>query len=359
MTRRVVYLLTSDRDQTVLCPFGSTIFADRACMSQCRSRKAVIPPARVEPGQEAVAVTLAAASQDTIYRVAAGTAENIKSVRHEWDVLIRKGIEVVSTSLVELPLFGRRVLVLRPAGRETGLIARLENFGAEVVFWPAIEVLPPTTWQPLDEAVARLSQVNWVVFASVHGVEAFLGRLRESKYGLSGLAKIKVAAVGPATADALEAAGMRVNLVPGVHSADGLAAELVPQLRGERVLVIRADRGRDTLETALGSVARVEPVIGYRQVDRELPPEIVELLVRGLIDNALVTSSNTARVLARAISGRESMRSRVGVVALSPITAGVCRDLGLNLVGTSAEASDSGLVSELVQIRSRSAFQPR
>src|SRR5205807_6359251 len=76
------------------------------------------------------------------------------------------------------PLFGKRVLVTRPRHQAGDLVRRLEQLGAVVFVLPAVEVRAPADWGPVDRALAQLALYQWVVFTSVNGVHAFLGRLR-------------------------------------------------------------------------------------------------------------------------------------------------------------------------------------
>ena len=83
----------------------------------------------------------------------------------------------VSNWFTTRPLFGRTVLITRPEHQSDDLAARLQNLGANVLRQPAIEIGPPTDWTPVDRAIERLPEFDWLVFSSSNGVEYFLGRL--------------------------------------------------------------------------------------------------------------------------------------------------------------------------------------
>ena len=83
----------------------------------------------------------------------------------------------VSNWFTTRPLFGRTILITRPEHQSDDLAARLQNLGANVLRQPAIEIGPPTDWTPVDAAIERLSELDWLVFSSSNGVEYFLGRL--------------------------------------------------------------------------------------------------------------------------------------------------------------------------------------
>lgn len=229
--------------------------------------------------------------------------------------------------LAERPLAGQRVLVLRaePQGRE--LRDRLARLGAEVLLAPVIEIADPPAWEPVDKLLAGLEQLDWLVFSSVNGVEYFCRRLWSRGGDARRLGHVKLAAIGPGTAAALENWRLRADLVPEEFRAEGLAAALASQVGGQRVALIRASRGREVLAQALAAAgAEVTQVVAYTSRDVEsLDPEISAALAGGRIDWVLVTSSAIARAAARLLG--EGLR-RARLASLSPVTSATLRELG-------------------------------
>src|SRR5262249_53542286 len=134
-----------------------------------------------------------------------------------------------------LPLFGQRIVVTRPhdeAGRSAGL---LESMGAEVLCAPTVEVRPITDPGPLDAAIAQLPDYDWLVFTSAHGVRFFLERLDQCGGDLRALGPVKLAAIGPATAEALAHYHLRADLVPDSYRSESLAAAVGPVARGRKI----------------------------------------------------------------------------------------------------------------------------
>src|SRR6476646_3352427 len=114
----------------------------------------------------------------------------------------------MASAATGLPLAGRRIVVTRPRVQAAGLVAGLRALGAEPVECPAIAIVPPASYAPLDAALARLGEYDWLLFTSVNGVAAFTAR----RAGLGQQdplpAGVRVGAIGPATASALRAAGL-------------------------------------------------------------------------------------------------------------------------------------------------------
>src|SRR5262249_26220831 len=161
----------------------------------------------------------------------------------------------------------------------------------------------PADWGPVDEALAHLAEYQWLVFTSVNGVHAFIRRLRATGRDLRVLGHIRLAAIGPVTADALRAHHLEPDLVPQEYRSESLASALAERVAGQRVLLARADRGRELLREELGRVAHVDQVAVYSQEDAPVADSaILDLLRNGEIDYITLTSSNIARSLARSLA---------------------------------------------------------
>src|SRR5262249_25579287 len=150
---------------------------------------------------------------------------------------------------------------------------------------------------------------------------------------LRALGPLRLAAIGPATADALRSYHLEPDLTPAPYSSEGLAAALKERARGQRLLLARADRGRALLREELAAVAEVEQVAVYSQADAvEADGPALSALRRGEIDLVTLTSSNVARALVRlldeeALAWLRSGRTRL--VTISPVTSAAVRELGL------------------------------
>src|SRR4029434_893797 len=103
-----------------------------------------------------------------------------------------------------LPLFGKKILVTRARTQASELSQQLTELGAEVLEIPTIEIVSsPDSWKQLDRAIDRLKDYQWILFTSANGAEFFLRRLEELKKDVRALAGLRLAAVGPSTAQVL------------------------------------------------------------------------------------------------------------------------------------------------------------
>lgn len=232
------------------------------------------------------------------------------------------------------PLAGRTILVTRAAAQAQRFVQLLVGAGARVVQAPTIAIEPPASWEPLDAALAALDTFTWVIFTSVNGVLMVDRRLGARGIPWSAVAKKRVAAIGPATAEALAEHAVRVEVVPGEYRAEGLVERLRPLVgAGDRVLLPRAKETRDVLVVELrrlGATVSEVPAYQTRRVENGVE-RLREALAGGAIDAVTFTSSSTARNFAELFSEEErsAWRGRVAVASIGPITAATAAEYGL------------------------------
>jgi uroporphyrinogen III methyltransferase/synthase len=253
-----------------------------------------------------------------------------------------------------LPLFGRGVLVTRPRHQAAALMSRLRELGAVPYLLPTVEVREPADWAPVDAALANLARYQWLVFTSGNGVQALVRRLMQTGRDLRTLGPVKLAVIGPSTAAALRAHLLEPDFMPATYNSEALAAGLKERAAGQRLLLARADRGRDVLRQELATAATVDQVAVYSQVDTvEADPAVLDALRRGDIRYVTLTSSNIARSLARLVDEPTQAHIRSGavkLVSISAVTSADVRALGWPIAAEAAEATLDGVVAALVTL---------
>jgi uroporphyrinogen III methyltransferase/synthase len=232
------------------------------------------------------------------------------------------------------PLDGRTIVVTRAAAQAQRFTQLLESAGARVLEAPAIVIAPPASWEPLDAALDALTTFTWVIFTSVNGVAMVDRRLTARSLTWSAVAGRRVAAIGPATADALADHGVRPDLVPGEYRAEGLVERLRAVITpADRVLLPRAAQTRDVLVTELrrlGAHVTEVPAYATRRADAGAA-RLRDALAAGSIDAVTFTSSSTARNFAELFTEdeRRTWLSRVTVASIGPITAATAAEYGM------------------------------
>jgi uroporphyrinogen III methyltransferase/synthase len=250
-----------------------------------------------------------------------------------------------------MPLFGQRIVVTRPSGEADRSASTLEALGAEVLLAPTVQILPVEDFGPLDDAIGRLDSFDWLVFTSANGVRHFLDRLDILGRDLRALGPVKLAAIGPSTAEALARYHLKADLVPESYRSEALAEALAGRVAGRRVLLARADRGRTILKDELERIGDVEQVPVYRNADVEaLPPDVLERIEAGSVDWITLTSSAIAERLLGLLPG--SARDRIGrtirLASLSPVTSGTIARLGWPVAVEATAYTWDGLVDAIV-----------
>jgi uroporphyrinogen III methyltransferase/synthase len=233
------------------------------------------------------------------------------------------------------PLAGRVILVTRAREQAGELAALLEEAGGRVLLVPTIAIEPPASWAPLDAALADPSRYRWAVFTSANGVGMVRRRLSASGRGADALGACRIAAIGPATARALRAWGLRAEVVPAEYVAEALVDRLRPLIEpGDRVLLPRAAETRDLLArelTAMG--AALDEVAAYRtRPAREHAAGLRAALAERRVDVVTFTSSSTVRNFCALFPPAELRRLLEGVTiaAIGPITRATAAASGLD-----------------------------
>lgn len=255
---------------------------------------------------------------------------------------------VGGTWFTERPLHGRTVVVTRPGEQAEALAEPLIELGAEVLVQPAIDIGPPRDWAPVDAALDRLADFDWIVFSSANGVHRFLDRLLERGGDLRRLAGCRLAVIGPATAEHLASYHLRSDLAPETYRAEALAEALVPYAaKGEKFLLIRASRGREVLSEQLTTAGGdVTQVVVYQSSDvTEANVEVAEALAAGKVDWMTVSSSAIARSLAK-LFGDDLQKTRL--VSISPITTATLAELGYRVAAEAKVYTMPGMIEALL-----------
>ena len=264
----------------------------------------------------------------------------------------------VSRAIEERPLEGRTIVITRARAQAQRFAQLLEAAGARVLQAPTIVIEPPASWELLDTALGALDSFTWVVFTSVNGVAMVDRRLSARGLAWSAIARKRVAAIGPATAEALAEHGVRVELVPTEYRAEALV-EALRRLVGpaDRVLLPRAKETRDVLVVELrrlGVTVTEVPAYQTRRIEDGVV-RLREALASGSVDAVTFTSSSTARNFAEQFSDdeRSAWHGRIAVASIGPITAATAAEYGLSTDVMPSEYTIPALARALADYFSR------
>ncbi len=285
------------------------------------------------PGERAIAIIQAAGSP--AQRVWRGTTADI--LEQVAGVSLSPCVIVVG-DVVELqqtsggPLAGKRILVTRAAEQASHFRDLLVNLGAQVVEMPALEIQPPRSWAALDEAIAHLDQVHWLLLTSANGVQGFFERLKHQGLDSRALGNCKIAVVGRKTAQTLASYHLQPDFIPPDFIADALIEHFSEAIAGQTFLFPRVETGgRDVLVKAFREQgATVWEVPAYESgCPTTLAPAARAALEAGTIEIITFASSKTvtnAHHLLQEIPHWPRLLAPVKIASIGPQTSQACRD---------------------------------
>ena len=223
-----------------------------------------------------------------------------------------------------------RVLVGRARRQASKLSAGLKALGADVIEIPFIEIRPPRSYKPLDTALNRIAEYDWLILTSVNGVEALAFRMKRLQISPREFAHLRIATIGPSTRKAAESLGLKVSVVPQQYIAESVVESLRGKVNGKRVLLARAKVARDVIPSELRKMGgNVDVVEAYDTV----MPAASKKKLRALMkepkrrpDVVTFTSSSTVRNFMTLLGGRgrspNTALDGVRLASIGPVTSG-------------------------------------
>ena len=244
------------------------------------------------------------------------------------------------------PPAGCSVIVCRSSDDADALLDELRTLGADPIVVPLQRrAAPRDGGLALRRALDAIADYRWLVVTSANGVRAFSEALGQR----TPPATLQMAAVGPATAAALTAAGFSVDLVAPVATAAHLAAAFPPSGPADAVLAPLAELASDDLSQGLGAKGyRVDQVEAYRMEDVTVEAEEATAVGRavGCADAVLFTAPSLVDRFVEVFS----LASVPAVtVCIGPRTAERARQHGIPEPITATEHHQSGLLRALVR----------
>jgi uroporphyrinogen III methyltransferase / synthase len=232
-------------------------------------------------------------------------------------------------------LTGKTILITRAASQSADLRSRLEHLGARVVECPTIQIVPPKTWKPLDDAIRNLNSYHWLLFTSANAVDQFMDRKSNVP------CTVPIAVVGSATADKVLEWGLKPTLIPREFRAEGLLAAFPENMVGIRILFPRAEVAREILPEELRRRGAVVDVVTVYRTVKAQSGDIGEILAAEKVDCIVFTSPSTIPDHLGDVS------ANTAIAVIGPVTREAARLLGLNPTITPKESTVPALVEEI------------
>lgn len=251
------------------------------------------------------------------------------------------------------PLAGRRIVITRTREQSGTLAVALRAMGAEVVEIPTIRVVPVESYAALDQALSALERYDALLVTSANTVRVLLQRKP-----LPWTFQPMTVAIGPATAQALRTAALRVDLQPVPAIAESVVEALRAKAAGKRMLLVRAEVARELLPSALRAAgATVDVVDAYRTILAEESAGPLLAAFDHKVDAVAFTSSSTATNFFRLLGAAQASRVLANCAACSigPVTSETLRGLGISPAAEAENHDVAGLVAVMKQLLSDEA----
>jgi len=246
-----------------------------------------------------------------------------------------------------------KILITRPRAQADDFAEKLRSVGFEPISFPVIEIQPIGNNLALERALEKLNCYEWIVFTSVNAVDivaltagAKLGALAQSKHGEG----VKVAAIGPKTAEALRARGVTPDFVPEEYVAEAILPGL-GDLQGKWVLLPRAEIARKALPEAIADAGGIAHEIAvYKTLPTEPAPEGIAVLKSG-VDVVTLTSPSTVQnfVAICKQNGLDPLNlpNNPLFACIGPITEQAAKEEGLIKLVVAKEYTTDGLIEAI------------
>jgi len=269
-------------------------------------------------------------------RVITGTLDNIAAQAEEAQVQAPALILVGAVAALREQLHwfcggalaGLRVAVTHRATQGSGLGAMLSTHGAEVLYFPTVNIAAPVA----DIPVEQLTGYDWILLTSPNAADQLFSALQRHGLDARALAGARICAIGHATAQEVEKRHVLVDAHVTGFEPETTAAALGP-LQGKRVLLPRADIARGRLARHLETVgANVTELVAYRTEEQSVTQDQIDELLRFAPQVIAFTNSGAARNFARILGAQGlAQLARTAYAAIGPVTSQAARESGLEI----------------------------
>ena len=240
----------------------------------------------------------------------------------------------------------KRILITRSRAQADDFAEKLRSAGFEPIYFPVIEIKPIENNVALERALSKLDCYEWILFTSVNAVEVLFDQFPSLHWGDT----IKVAAVGPRTAEALKGRGVIADFVPQEYVPEAILAGL-GDLIGKWVLLPRAEIARKDLPESISEAGGVShEVTVYKTLPAQPDPEGFAALRAGVNVITFTSPSTVQNFIALAQrNGLDPMRlpNNPLCACIGPITEQAAQEAGLPNVVVAKEYTTDGLLAVL------------
>jgi len=254
------------------------------------------------------------------------------------------------------PLFGKAIVSTRDTAGNAEFAQRIVDRGGTPVEFPTIAIKPMTDGNAFVQALAQLTDYDWVIFTSPNGVRVFFDTMTALGKDARVFAANRLATLGSKTAATLAGYGIKADFVPTVFTGRELGAQLIAQanLHAKRVLLLRSELAtNDLVEVLQQGGADVKDVPLYTAVPQT--GDVAALrnqMEQGKIDWLTFASPSAVRNFFEQILPEQVNASNAKVASIGPVTSAQLEQLGVHVDLTAGEHTTDGLLDAIEQAES-------
>jgi len=252
-----------------------------------------------------------------------------------------------------MPLKDKTIVITRTVEQSKESSAVFSELGADVIIFPTLEIVPPSSWKLFDDAVIDKNKIDYIIFTSAHSVKMFSERVKNLGITFN-FNKIKVVAVGNKTAGVCNELKIPVSIVPSKFSGDAVVAELSKyDLKGKIIFIPRSAIGREALPQGLrelGAIIKSAPAYNVSLPSPESTKEYIGLLNTNKPDLFVFTSPSTFENFLQIMKIEDPVRffKDYLVAAIGPTTKSSIEDRKVKVDITPDEFTIDGLAKAVV-----------
>ncbi|MEN6333266.1 MAG: uroporphyrinogen-III C-methyltransferase, partial [Phycisphaerales bacterium] len=252
------------------------------------------------------------------------------------------------------PLFGKGLVITRDAEGNVDSARKIIALGGRPIEYPTLAIQPLTDRSEFLRVLAEFPNYQWAIFTSANGVRIFCDALRELGKDARVFGGMKIAAIGPRTAETLEPFGIRADFVPEVFTGRELARQLIgyTDLRDKRVLLLRSEIASDELVEGLqAGGAAVTDVAVYTAVSRKSDgAALIEQMQQGKVQWLTFASPSAVRAFFEQIPSESVQTYSLKVASVGPVTSKELAQFGVRVDVEATEHTIDGLLDAIENI---------
>ncbi len=247
-----------------------------------------------------------------------------------------------------------KVLITRPRAQADDFAEKLCSAGFDPIFFPVIEICPIEENVALERALEKLNSYEWVVFTSANAVDVVFGKPSPSPYGrgVSGEG-VKVAAIGPKTAETLRQHGIEPDFVPEEYVGEAIMSGL-GDVNGKWILLPRAEIARKELPEAIAKAGGIaHEIIVYKTLPAEIDMDGLKALKSGMDVIAFTSASTVENFVAIARKNNldpMNLPNHPLIACIGPITEQAAKEAGFRHLVVAKEYTTDGLIEAIAHL---------